>query len=179
MGTAILPSHSCLEGRFRHEALALTPPLKPRRNPIPNPNGPHSRRRKRSPAGIQSDLQDGDRRDRSLVTKIPAKNLVMGQVKILKRGETLSQTTSGGNRKPRAKKEGDLDLVLGSTHRLGPDPETVQKQIRVSDFKVVDGMYSGSAFVASPPPSSLPVPGFLGRNNASCDLQRLLRLDSV
>jgi len=112
-----------------------------------------------------------------VVARVPAKNLVMGQVKILKRGEKLGQTRNGCN----SNKEEDLDLVLGSTDRLGPDPDTVQKQIRVSEFKVVDGIYAGSAFVASPPPSSLPVPGFLGKKHGSAtsDLRRLLRLDSV
>jgi hypothetical protein len=107
---------------------------------------------------------------------VPAKNLVMGQVKILKRGEKLVQTRNGCD----SNKE-NLDLVLGSTNRLGPDPDTVQKQIKVSEFKVVDGIYAGSAFVASPPPSSLPLPGFLGKKHGSAtsDLRRLLRLDSV
>ena len=110
-------------------------------------------------------------------------NLVMGQVKILKRGEKLFSeenhrgiVDSPGDRKARANGEEDLDLVLGSTDRLGPDPETVQKQVRVSDFK--DGIYAGSACVTSPPPSSVPVPGFLGKNGvATSDLRRLLGLD--
>ncbi|XP_062159084.1 uncharacterized protein LOC133866542 [Alnus glutinosa] len=174
MGTVILRSHDCFQGRLRHEALALTPPLKTRRNPNPNPNP--NRRRKRSPSGIQTNLQDRDRRDWSVGAGVPAKNLVMGQVKILKRGEKLVQTRNGCD----SNKE-NLDLVLGSTDRLGPDPDTVQKQIKVSEFKVVDGIYAGSAFVASPPPSSLPLPGFLGKKHGSAtsDLRRLLRLDSV
>ncbi|XP_059455317.1 uncharacterized protein LOC132185575 [Corylus avellana] len=173
MGTVILRSHDCFQGRLRHEALALTPPLKTRRNPNPNP----TTRRKRSPAGIQTNLQDRDRRDRSVVARVAAKNLVMGQVKILKRGEKLGQTRNGCN----SNKEEDLDLVLGSTDRLGPDPDTVKKQIKVAEFKVVDGIYAGSAFVTSPPPSSVPVPGFLGKKHGSAtsDLRRLLRLDSV
>lgn len=112
-----------------------------------------------------------------MVAKLPARNLVMGQVKILKRGETLSlgpQSDGGNNqrvltenRKPRRAKTKveEVDLVLGSTNRLGPDPEMVQKQIRVKEFnKIVDGIYAGSALVASPPASSLPVPGFLGKS---------------
>ncbi|KAK7840081.1 hypothetical protein CFP56_017184 [Quercus suber] len=52
------------------------------------------------------------------------------------------------------------------------------KQIRVAEFNAVDGIYAGSAFVTSPPPSSLPVPGFLGKNGpATSDLRRLLGLD--
>lgn len=124
-----------------------------------------------------------------MVAKFPAKNLVMGQVKILKRGETLGQPTKKNYRgeeseKVQVKKEDDYDLVLGSTDRLGPDPETVQKQIRVNNtFQVADGIYAGSGFFASPPPSSLPVPGFLGKSGkgaaATLDLRRLLRLNLV
>ena len=82
----------------------------------------------------------------------------------------------------RAKKiEQEADLVLGSTDRLGPDPETVKKQIEMKDVnKFVDAMYAGTAFLASPPPSSLPVPGFLGKRcngEATSDLRRLLGLD--
>ncbi|KAG6671199.1 hypothetical protein I3843_16G114700 [Carya illinoinensis] len=177
MGIAIFPSQNCFHGRFRHEALTLTP-LKPRR--YSNPDSPQSRRQKRSPAGTQSNFENRNRRDGSVAARFPAKNLVMGQVKILKRGETLSQTKSYDNRKPRAKKENDLNLVLRSTDRLCPVPLAVQKYIRVSELKVVDEIYAGSAFVASPPPSCLPVPCFLGRNNGSAtsDLRRLLRLDS-
>lgn len=102
----------------------------------------------------------------------------MGQVKILKRGEELTPAA--------AKKNGlvfsDEDLVLCSTDRLGPDPETVQKQIKVSDLKVVDGIYAGSAvFLASPPPSSVPFPAFFSKKEkndaATSDLRRLLGLD--
>ncbi|KAI4335602.1 hypothetical protein L6164_014236 [Bauhinia variegata] len=186
MGTAILRSHDCLQGRFRQEALAFSKyPLRSRRNSDPNPNGYQSRRRKRSPVPFQAN-QDRDRSrygDQSMVARGPAANLVMGQVKILKRGEKLSSENthrgigvSAENRKMGAKSEEDFDLVLGSTDRLGPDPVTVQKQIRVSEFK--DGIYAGSAFVTSPPPSSVPVPGFLGKNGAATiDLRRLLRLD--
>ena len=42
--------------------------------------------------------QDRDRnrfRDRGLVAKVPANSLVMGQVKILKRGETLNNHSLG------------------------------------------------------------------------------------
>lgn len=191
MGTEILHSHDCLQDRFRKEALTLTPTFKTHRNanPNPNPNGANSSRRKRSPMKIQSSK---DRSERSMVAKSPSQNLVMGEVKILKRGEALTQPktktdfgftlAAADNRKPKLKsKGGDVvvsDLGLGSTDRLGPDPETVQKQIRVAEFNTVDGIYAGSAFVTSPPPSSLPVPGFLGKNSpATSDLRRLLGLD--
>ncbi|KAJ1382386.1 Proline-rich nuclear receptor coactivator motif [Sesbania bispinosa] len=195
MGTAILRSHDCLQRRFLpNDALAIaTSHIRSRKSSNPNFNSYayQNRRRKRSPvAAVQANYHDRDRRrssDRSVApAKVPATaSLVMGQVKILKRGEKLSPENSHGglavavpaeNRKARVKSEEDVDLFLGSTDRLGPDPVTVQKQIRVSDLK--DGIYAGSAFVSSPPPSSVPVPGFLGKNGAATsDLRRLLRLD--
>lgn len=166
MGTAILVrSHDCFQGRLRHDAFSLSSPKSPQRNP--NPNSGRSRRR--TPASVKAS-GGGDRS--TVVVKGPGANLVMGQVKILKRGEKLPEIV--------AKTEERFDLGLGSTDRLGPDPETLQKVIRVSDLK--DGMYAGSAFVSSPPPSSVPVPWFLGKKNgaaATSDLRRLLRLDSV
>ncbi|KAL6221586.1 hypothetical protein ACLB2K_004982 [Fragaria x ananassa] len=175
MGTAILRSQDCLRGRFRHEALALT--LTPRsgstrRSPNfsnPSSNGSQSRRRKRSPVGVQSNHR-GDR----VVAKVPGKDLVIGQVKILRRGEPLNPVTNDqrvvvvaarDDRRPRSVEYAETDLVLGSTDRLGPDPETVQKQIRVAEFKVMDAIYAGSgAYYASPPPSSVPLPAFLAKN---------------
>ncbi|CAJ1944752.1 unnamed protein product [Sphenostylis stenocarpa] len=171
MGTAILRSHDCLQGRFPNEAFAIaTSRVASRRNSNPTHNhtftsSAHQKnRRKRSP------VTDRDRRrsDRS-----PA-NLVMGQVKILKRGEKL--ILQNNHPEVRSKREMGLDLLLGSTDRLGPDPLIVREQIRVSDPN--NGVYAGSAFVSSPHPSSVPVPGFVGRNGAATsDLRRLLRLD--
>ncbi|KAK7281492.1 hypothetical protein RIF29_09542 [Crotalaria pallida] len=217
MGTEILiPSHDYLQGRLRpHDAFSLT---KSRRNTNPS----SGRTRRRSPPADKSNFSDRDY-DRSrggvdrstVVVKGPGTNLVMGQVKILKRGEKLPEIAKrdeGSDRSLRSSEE-NLDVGLGSTDRLGPDPSTVKKevmvkkQIRVSDLK--DGskkqirvsnlkdvtkeqnrvldlrngmMYAGSNFdVASPPPSSVPVPLFLGKKNGSAtsDLRRLLRLDSV
>ncbi|EXC22225.1 hypothetical protein L484_011949 [Morus notabilis] len=202
MAMAVLRSQDCRGGRFGDESLKLTAPFRSRRKPnfpilSPNSSDPQSRRRKRSPVGFQSSPQDRDpsrSRYGALVEKAPANNLVMGQVKILKRGETLSLSPARNNRgvgvvagesnrKSTAKKVGaGADLVLGSTDRLGPDPETVKKQVRVSNHKVVasaDGLYAGSgAFFPSPPPSSVPLPAFLGKNDAATtDLRRLLQLD--
>ena len=98
-----------------------------------------------------------------MVAKLPGKNLVMDQVKILKRGETLivaAEKTDGGMIHG-SRGEEELDLALASTNRLGPDPETMQKQIKLKEFKI--GFYAGSASFVSLPPSSLPVPSFLGR----------------
>lgn len=98
----------------------------------------------------------------------------MGQVRILKRGEELSKPMKIAEDRGLAT---DEDFVLSSTDRLGPDPETVQKHVRVSD-----GLYAGPAsLLASPPPSSLPFPAFFAKEKktdaATSDLRRLLRLD--
>ncbi|KAK7388540.1 hypothetical protein VNO78_23359 [Psophocarpus tetragonolobus] len=180
MGTAILRSHDCLQGRFLpKEAFAIaTSRVASLSNSNPNPNlntyVHQNRRRKRSPA------TDRDRRrsnDRSPPKASSPASLVMGQVKILKRGEKLSLNNNNQSFVVAADKtELGLDLLLGSTDRLGPDPLTVQKQIRVSDSS--SGIYAGSAFVSSPHPSSVPVPGFIERNGAATsNLRRLLRLD--
>ncbi|KAL6972812.1 hypothetical protein U1Q18_026986 [Sarracenia purpurea var. burkii] len=94
-----------------------SPPFKPHQcfNTNPNPQSMCSSRRKRIP----------------LVTRFPSRNLVMGQVKILKRGEELKSTPSPASRK-NDRRFDDEDLVVCSMDRLGPEPKTVQKQIRVS-----------------------------------------------
>lgn len=110
----LLRSHNCLQGS--HDVLSLTPSsIRSQRNPNPNPSpNPYQTRRRR--------LHDGDRS--GMVVKGPCANLVMGQVKILKRGETLSPEN------PRRANsfdddDGGFDFVLGSTNRLGPDPSSV------------------------------------------------------
>lgn len=149
------------------------------RNPNPrclsDPDHSRQRRRKRSPESIKS-----------RPAAVPSRNLVMGQVKILKRGEPLTafavlHESPGLPRDNHAAvkvkiKKGDPDVALGSTDRLGPDPEIVQSQIRVGELP---GAYAGPGMcVSSPPPSSVPVPCFLGKNDlATCSLRRLLGLD--
>lgn len=126
-------------------------------------------------------------------------NLVMGQVKLLKRGETLpsppfssgppsSKVDSTPPMKQRVQKTNYAAagkkkigfLVAGVSEELFP------KQVHFPDC------YAGSAFVSSPPPSSLPVPAFFKKKNvtlgddknnststddATSDLLKLLRLD--
>lgn len=192
MGTAILRSHDCLQRRFLpNDALSIPSShhLRSRRNSNANPNSNQNRRRKRSPVANvhvnQHDRKQSVDRSHTPAKSTAASNLVMGQVKILKRGEKLSPEipiSQGGiavpvvNHKVRVTNEGDLDLILGTTDRFGPDPVTMQKQIRVSESK--NGIYAGTAFASSPPPSSVPVPFFLGKNgSATSDLIRLLRLN--
>ncbi|CAN1328132.1 hypothetical protein LINPERPRIM_LOCUS34351 [Linum perenne] len=175
MATAILPPRDCLQGRFRRETLSHARRIDGDLIANPNPNSANSRRRKRSPTG---------NRNQSRSQSQPL-NFVMGEVKILKRGELLDSVEKKTTTQKGKKKEEKVvaDLGLGSTDRLGPEPETVQKEIRVQEFnsnKVVEGMvYAGSAFFTSPPPSSLPVPAFLGKDDATAGLRRLLGLNLV
>ncbi|KAF8088971.1 hypothetical protein N665_0523s0017, partial [Sinapis alba] len=94
----------------------------------------HSRLRRHSCAS-----RTAPRRLKKMVVSPAVKtNLVMGQVKILKHGETLSAFRNS------------VDLVVASTNKIGPEPETLQKQqIR----EIVSGL--------SLPPSSLPIPCLL------------------
>lgn len=149
MATAILSSRNSLTHRFDHEILIHR-----------NPNSRLSRhktaprRQKRSPTTTV------------VVSPSANTNLVMGQVKILKRGETLSEFRNkeensirvgrdDDTRRPVLRMMNDVDLVLASVNRLGPEPEIVQKQI---------GDYAGAGYSVSPPPSSVPVPCFLEKN---------------
>ncbi|KAE8654583.1 Polyamine-modulated factor 1-binding protein 1 [Hibiscus syriacus] len=156
MATAVLPTEGYLRHRFRRETLNLDCPFRYRRNPNPRLIKPNNRKGS-PPLGFQSNNR---RQAESMVAKSPGKNLVMGQVKILKRGETL--TTAAEKKTDLRTTDEEFDLALGSTNRLGPDPETMQKQVKLKEFKI-GGSYAGSASFVSPPPSSLPVPVFLGR----------------
>nr|GMD64739.1 uncharacterized protein LOC109159390 [Ipomoea batatas] len=161
----------------------------------PNHGSDKSNRRKRSPQKSSRNSNTSRGGCASLSSSPPAKNrhLVMGQVKILKRGEALTVSMKDGLEKKVMMMEGeksevnccapeeDDDLALSTTDRLGPEPDMVPKQIKIADF------YAGSAFISSPPPSSLPVPAFFKKksvladaesyDDASSGLRRLLRLD--
>lgn len=132
--------------------------------------------------------------------KPPTSDLVIGQVKILKRGEVLpAPSLSAGqvkevvHKEKKAQKVGatsaggldDLVIMSKSDRVVGSKPCVVPKNIKISDF------YAGSAFITSPEPSSLPVPVFFKKKDldladggvsdtdydATSDLRRLLRLD--
>ncbi|XP_050207502.1 uncharacterized protein LOC126656919 [Mercurialis annua] len=163
---------------LRHEASALTPLLNSR---IRNPNRTFSNSRRRKPENLENLNNRYHRNHRSgsraMVAKLPGRNFVMGEVKILKRGETTEKFVT--NRCVSKENRKHADFILGSTDRLGPDLKILQKQIRFG----VDEIYAGSAFSAnSPPPSSVPVPDFLGKRSnstATTYLRRLLRLELV
>lgn len=93
--------------------------------------------------------------------------IVMGQVTILRRGESL-------------------DSLIPVTRKIGPvQPEMMSpKQIRVG-LSSAD-VYAGSAFSNSPSPRALPLPSFFNKKHddfksfddfATRDLRRLLRLE--
>ncbi|KAF8400560.1 hypothetical protein HHK36_013859 [Tetracentron sinense] len=185
MGTEVLRSQDCLRDRFPTQTLTF-PSMKYRRNPNPSPTP--SGRRKGSPARCQ-EKERGKERCRTNIVKFPAKNLMMGQVTILKRGEGLKPMKDrrseivADDEEKKTEMRKDEDTVLCSTDRLGPEPDLVPKQIRLTDLKSVDGVYAGSVCFTSPPPSSLPFPAFFAKKDltkndvATTDLRRLLRLD--
>ncbi|KAJ7966236.1 Serine/arginine repetitive matrix-like protein [Quillaja saponaria] len=187
MGVAVLSPHDCIKDPLNHQTLISRPPkikaMKPPPNPNPTPNPKANRtnrnqhnRCKRVPLRPQNDSATA-----AAATKLQGHSLIMGQVKILKRGEELSKTAI-----PDPVKENREELDLGSTQRLGSDPDLVPSQIRLADFERVPPIfYAGpSACVASPPPSSLPLPAFFTKSvvgqkkdDATIDLLRILRLD--
>ncbi|KAI3469474.1 hypothetical protein Pfo_026137 [Paulownia fortunei] len=116
--------------------------------------------------------------------------LTMGQVTLLRRGESLDSfgsKTKVGNPKLKSPKPVD-DLAVLGTERIGPNsPEMVPKQIRLSSPSLPN-VYAGSAFSLSPSPRSVPLPSFFNKkqqndseikpfDSATKDLRRLLRLD--
>ncbi|GFP98620.1 hypothetical protein PHJA_002005900 [Phtheirospermum japonicum] len=120
--------------------------------------------------------------------------LVMGQVTLLRRGESLdsfASKISGRKSNPRSPNQKPVDdLAVLGTNRIGPDsPVMLPKQIRLSPPSFPD-VYAGSAFSLSPSPRSLPLPSFFNKkeqiddveikpsdNPATRDLRRLLRLE--
>ncbi|XVE53565.1 hypothetical protein DITRI_Ditri03aG0013000 [Diplodiscus trichospermus] len=173
MGVAVLQPEDCIK---------LLNPMKQPKYPCPNPNRMNRANRKKRSTNTSPTSRP------AVDSKVPANNLVMGQVKILKRGEDLSKMTQ---EKPARFEKENVDADLGTTNRLGPDPGSVPTQVRLTESnnngnKVVSAaFYAGSAFITSPPPSSVPMPAFFTKkfgvtvkyDNATSDLRRILRLD--
>ncbi|CAL9181108.1 unnamed protein product [Musa hybrid cultivar] len=106
------------------------PPFDSRKSPSPRKDGA---------------LSEGETRSR--------RALVMEGVRILKRGEELKP---GAPRAADLGREGD-GSVFCSTNRLGPEPEILPRK---GGLAVLESLYAGPAFFASPSPSSLPLPSF-------------------
>lgn len=171
MGTEVLHPQDCFMQRLRS-----VPSVSSRRNAKsyrkPTRRPPHSDPNRKSPI-----FEDPSSRSSGSSLN---QNLVMGQVTILKRGESLDSRRSQDLKKSVSLNEADL-VVFGS-ERLGPDPQLVPNQIGLARSGS-DG-YAGPAFSQSPSPSSLPFPSFSTRrfseavvDSATKDLRRLLRLD--
>ncbi|KAG6527434.1 uncharacterized protein LOC122040883 [Zingiber officinale] len=128
------------------------------------------------------------RRRREGSPKQPAKpRLAMGQVTILRRGESLptAQPKGDGADRPADASVG-WDPAVFAVERLGPDPALIPKQIRLKPpAPEAPDEYAGSAFHLSPSPRALPLPTFSRTkeappavdSSATKDLRRLLRLE--
>ncbi|XP_074576294.1 uncharacterized protein LOC141832819 [Curcuma longa] len=132
------------------------------------------------------------RRRREGSPKQPGKpSLTMGQVTILRRGESLpaAQPKGGGADRP-ADASVVWDPAVFDVERLGPDPAFIPKQIRLKPpapeaATQARDEYAGSAFHLSPSPRALPLPTFSRAKEAppavdsfaTKDLRRLLRLE--
>ncbi|XP_077219070.1 proline-rich nuclear receptor coactivator [Tasmannia lanceolata] len=177
MGTEILRPQDCLIERLR-----LTDPLiiYPRRKTYPRPG-----RKSDTRPEIKKRVQTKQNLSVATDDSRSGKNLVLGQVTILKRGESLDSKKKNHGFETRRTVSGG-DLVVFGTERIGPDPDLVPKQIRLTDLKsALSPVYAGSAFSFSPSPSSLPLPSFSKKkegksiinDSATKDLRRLLRLE--
>ncbi|KAJ7980177.1 Proline-rich nuclear receptor coactivator [Quillaja saponaria] len=191
MGTEILRPQDILIERIR-----VPPAVFSRRRNYGNPNfnynyyasNPRSSRKPVArPERVDQRKRVVSRRSSSDDLKMAKSSPDMEKVTILRRGESLDSKIKS----QALKKEGD-DLVVIGTQRLGPNPEMVPKQIRIVDMRlgfsqvaVSSDVYAGSAFAMSPAPSSLPLPSFSKKKQASAivddsatrDLRRLLRLE--
>jgi hypothetical protein len=104
----------------------------------------------------------------------------MGQFKLLKRGEALSafqnkENISCVDRRVDKKKKRpvsrikDVDLIISTPTRIGPEPKIVQEQVGAfKGSKIVAGKYAGTGCSVSPPPGSVPIPRFLGEEQPHC-----------
>lgn len=196
----VLHPQDPLQNRFSHRnasfvKTAMKSKMNSSSNPNPNPNpnrgsGRADRRKRR----LQNRSTDSGRDGGVSTSSSPpgkksiVSNLFSGQVRILKRGEVLTDLASLNEDSKRVdEKEGeksrveepDNDFVLSTVARLGPEPERMPKELRLGNF------FAGSACITSPPPSSLPLPAFFKKKNilgeskedATGDLRRLLRID--
>lgn len=177
---AVLHPQDILKNQFnrKHRNNLIQPPMKSRKNPKnldaynPNPSSTPAkvRRRKRSPANSRNSSR--------APSDDESKSLVMGKVKILKRGEDLTDVTTSLDDSLLIKKEKNSETAAATVSEdlVVPTSKTVSKRMDI---------YAGYGFYLSPPPSSLPLPAFFKKkslvdsnnNNFTGDFRRLLRLD--
>lgn len=183
MGVAVLhpQSHLVADPLFPIKRGLLRPPAKAPAKAKPNANRAHQNRRRKSSA-------------KSPATPAPpappAKSLVVGHVRILKRGEVVASPATA----PESKVETGAERTEEVAASVSPAPETAQSRAQKAEpaarvsagpDRVLAGFYAGSAFITSPPPSSVPMPAFFNKKtdglvgfvDPTSDLRRLLRLD--
>ncbi|KAK4257502.1 hypothetical protein QN277_007084 [Acacia crassicarpa] len=158
------PQASCLQRRFRCET-----PASPRSCHVNY--GFCSRRGMQSRNAVQAKKHHDGYPSRRLCNPSPGRKLVMGEVKILKRGMKISFDDEGflvanpwdkndNNINAEAKIEKDLDLMLESKDGSGQnhnEEAKIKKGLEV-DSKVEK--YYGPSFDISPCPSLVPMPTF-------------------
>lgn len=179
MGVAVINPRDCLSNSsFPQRLSSPLPKIKvfkahPTSNPKPNrtSRGRPNNHPKRTPFRPHDDSRPTRSLSPSTVKPPQLNQPVMGQIKILKRGELLKVAHAPA---PAIEQTDRVNVDLGSTDRMGPNPEKVP-------VEGLAGFYAGSSmFVASPPPSSVPLPAFFTKkavSDATTDLRRILRLD--
>ncbi|CAI9765900.1 unnamed protein product [Fraxinus pennsylvanica] len=203
MGTEVLRPQDCLGDRFR-----VSPAAFHRRKNTKHGEASYWKPVYRSERSDQNQKKKFNNQHENSISKRsssadalkPRNNNrpVMGQVTILRRGESLDSLypkINNSNKKLGSTKQSPVDdMVVCGTGRIGPEtPEKVPKQIRMVAQPAAAGrggadIYAGSAFSMSPSPRSLPVPSFFNNKRQDCarkvfddsatrDLRRLLRLE--
>ncbi|CAA2961060.1 uncharacterized protein LOC111366023 [Olea europaea var. sylvestris] len=202
MGTEVLRPQDCLGERFR-----LSPAAFHRRKSTKHGEAGYRKPVFRSERWDQNQKKKFNNQQENFISKKSSRadalksrinnGPVMGQVTILRRGESLDSLNPKINSSKKmgsAKQSPVDDMVVYGTGRIGPDtPEMVPKQIRLGARPPAAGrgvadIYAGSAFSMSPSPRSLPVPSFFNNktqnsaskvfdDSATRDLRRLLRLE--
>ncbi|KAK4785411.1 hypothetical protein SAY86_002100 [Trapa natans] len=142
-----------------------------------NPGRIRQGRRRRSPSKSQN----------SSPNTRPSKALVMGEVKLLRRGVDLKATVSRPAATYPEGISGPASVPVSQTRRAtaiirASSPKV--KEINGEHISQLVDFYAGGGFVTSPPPSSLPMPAFCSKKNdlprskdVTNDLMKLLRLD--
>ncbi|WZZ24185.1 hypothetical protein YC2023_007586 [Brassica napus] len=205
MGVAVLNPKDCLKQPFSHMKYPRNHTACPNRQTKPVPNrtrrSPPRNQTTRSPPKAPPPPPQRAATSSYVPKGSVKKSPIVGQVRILKRGEEIPKKTLElvVEKTDLVVEKPDLvvekpDLVvekpdLVSTQRIGPDPCLIPSQIRLSDRKskkTVVPFYAGPVTMTSPPPSDVPLPAFFTTKksvslfqatDATNHLIRLLRLD--
>ncbi|QCE16286.1 uncharacterized protein LOC114164323 [Vigna unguiculata] len=171
MDVAVLHPQDFLANKPPNHYQAIAPNFSNMKLPNPNPKFQRSSRsRKKRADPVPRDARGPAQPARP--QKHQPQKLVMGQVKILKRGELLSQTTP------------DLQPPTETVEKeVTTETKIMEKSLTSPSTEKVEGLYAGySLMVTSPPPNSVPLPIFITKkfaatNCATSDLRKILRLD--